>query len=180
MTSGQQRAPQSVPSEVLPGVHGWSDGCGWFVGRVGALAVALGVDAAVASLPVAYPDRKGSGGSAGTSPSGSTDSSSEAGPVRGSRPGVRGGVRSASPAAAAGRRIHPRPPAGGQRLRSSRGCDSAVKPSQAPNLRFPFLKHAVRFAIERKTFEIDHKTFEIGSKTFEIGSKKRTSGVGNG
>ena len=40
-----------------------------YVGRVGALAVALGVGAAVAAVPVAFADTTGSSGSSGSSDS---------------------------------------------------------------------------------------------------------------
>jgi hypothetical protein len=66
-----------------------------YVGRVGALAVALGVGAAVVSMPMAFADRQGSDGSTGSSSSGSADRpASSSG--RGSRSGVRGGVTSPS------------------------------------------------------------------------------------
>lgn len=61
-----------------------------YVGRVGALAVALGVGA---SMPVAYADRQGSDGSAGSSSTGSSSSGS-------------GSESSDSPAAGSGRRSH--------------------------------------------------------------------------
>ena len=52
------------------------------VGRVGALAVALGVGAAIGSMPVAFADTTGSGGSTGSSSDGasSTGSTTHRGP----------------------------------------------------------------------------------------------------
>ena len=46
-----------------------------YVGRVGALALALGVGVAIAAMPVGYADTRGSGGSAGSSDAGSPDGS---------------------------------------------------------------------------------------------------------
>jgi hypothetical protein len=84
-----------------------------FVGRVGALAVALGVGAAVASMPMALADTTGSGGSTGSSDSSSSDSSSapkSAAPSRGAARAGRGGssvvdsVEDSSDASPTGRR----------------------------------------------------------------------------
>ena len=55
------------------------------VGRVGALAVALGVGSAVAAMPVAFADTRGSAGSSGSGvsdPSSGSSSVSSAAPVR--------------------------------------------------------------------------------------------------
>ncbi len=98
-----------------------------FVGRVGTLAVALGVGAAMASVPVAYADRGGSEGSAGASAAVSSQSevgdwsSAAAGAVRGARPGVRGGVRTPPSLRSAvdGRGVEDG--AGGSSVRSLRG-----------------------------------------------------------
>ena len=63
-----------------------------FVGRVGALAVALGVGAAVASVPVALADTTGSGGSTGSSDSSSSSSAPKsAAPSRGAGRAGRAG-----------------------------------------------------------------------------------------
>ena len=63
------------------------------IGRVGALAIALGVGSAAAAMPVAFADTTGSGGSTGSGSSASRDSGSSArsdSRAR-SRAGVRGG-----------------------------------------------------------------------------------------
>ena len=77
-----------------------------YVGRVGALAVALGVGSAVASVPVAFADTTGSGGSTGSSAdSPSTDASTSGpstratSPSRGTRSGSHAGTASEAPAA---------------------------------------------------------------------------------
>ncbi len=70
-----------------------STGYGRHVGRVGA----LGVGAALASMPVAYADRQGSG-STGASASGSSDTSSSRSPARGSHATVQGGANSVAAA----------------------------------------------------------------------------------
>jgi len=70
-----------------------------FVGRIGALAVALGVGSVVAWVPVALADASGAAGSAGSRGSESASSSSAAAkaPSRGSGPKAAGAVRSGSP-----------------------------------------------------------------------------------
>ena len=74
----------------------------WCVGRVGALAVALGVGAAVAALPgVAFADTSGSGGSAG-SESGPSAGPRAHGPRAESKASKAGGERPGSGSGSAG------------------------------------------------------------------------------
>lgn len=101
---GRHRRPKESVNPLRPIVFGravapsTAAGSARYVGRVGALAVALGVGAAVASMPVAYADRQGSDGSTGTSSaSESSDASSTAGPARGSGPSARRGANSTAP-----------------------------------------------------------------------------------
>ncbi len=61
----------SRPSSAVT-VEGPGSGVGRFVGRVGALAVALGVGAAVVSMPLAFADRRGPDGATGSAESGET------------------------------------------------------------------------------------------------------------
>ncbi|MBU3707459.1 MAG: hypothetical protein FGM50_12395, partial [Mycobacterium sp.] len=63
----------TVPSTLSAASGSAAYGYARYVGRVGALAVALGVGAAVVSMPAAFADTTGSAGSAG-----STESSSSA------------------------------------------------------------------------------------------------------
>ena len=84
-------------------------GVGRFVGRVGALAVALGIGAAVASAPGALADTTGAGGTAGASdPASATDASPTAatrpdrgGPARGRTADTTSRSRATSPVSAA-------------------------------------------------------------------------------
>lgn len=96
-------------------------GPGWSIGRVGALAVALGVGAAVVALPaVAFADTRGSVGSAGTSTDGTVSPSGTAGPSKelsrsSARTGPGRSLRSADTAAP-----HPRTSGFGSRTGDGR------------------------------------------------------------
>ena len=80
----QRRAQQVEPLEA---------GHARYVGRVGALAVALGVGAAIASMPVAAADTTGSAGSSSDASSASSGSSGTAtSPARTRRSGARTGA----------------------------------------------------------------------------------------
>ena len=59
-----------------------SDAIGRYVGRVGALAVALGVGSAVAAMPIAFADTTGSQGSTGTGTSDAASSTKLGAPTR--------------------------------------------------------------------------------------------------
>jgi hypothetical protein len=72
----------------FPGVLG--SGCARYVGRVGALAVALGIGASVGWAPVAFADETGSSGSVGGA------SSDAGGPASGAPRTARGPVRAAA------------------------------------------------------------------------------------
>jgi hypothetical protein len=70
--------PISVPAHiraielarrVLAAPDALSPNCSRYVGRVGALALALGVGSAVASMPMAFADTTGSAGSSSTADS---------------------------------------------------------------------------------------------------------------
>ena len=56
-----------------------------YIGRLGALAFALGVGSAIASIPIAIADGTGSGGAAGKSAASSPPITATTGPVRRSR-----------------------------------------------------------------------------------------------
>ena len=86
----------TVPSDFTTASGPVASGYARYVGRVGALAVALGVGAAVVSMPAAFADTTGSAGSAGNTESSSSSSTSSAGKAtggsrttRGNRPGGR-------------------------------------------------------------------------------------------
>ena len=80
----EQRRAQQVEPLVAGYAH--------YVGRVGALAVALGVGAAIASMPVAAADTTGSAGSSSDTSSASSGSSGSAtSPARTRRSGARTG-----------------------------------------------------------------------------------------
>lgn len=98
---GARPRPVGVGAQALlrPGLLGSSS----YVGRVGALAVSLGVGAAVVALPgMAFADTAGSGGASGSSVSGSSPSKGTKGTARsGARPG-RAGAESAGGAGLGG------------------------------------------------------------------------------
>jgi hypothetical protein len=71
---GRREARPIEFRRVIPEASG--SVCARYVGRVGALAVALGVGAAVVSMPVAFADRQGSDGSTGSSSESSSGSGS--------------------------------------------------------------------------------------------------------
>lgn len=88
MDEPQIRAVQKVDSAVA------NPGYATYVGRVGALAVALGVGAAIASMPfVAYADTSGSSGSTGESEGGSSVGASRSTGHSGQRAAGRGAQR---------------------------------------------------------------------------------------
>ena len=61
-SAGRGRPMSVERAVVLPEVSGYAR----YVGRVGALAVTLGVGAALVAMPVAFADTRGSGGSSGS------------------------------------------------------------------------------------------------------------------
>lgn len=126
-----------IPSAAKQTYQAWeqavplADSAGRHVGRIGALAVALGIGAAVASMPlVAHADSRGSAGSSGTADGGSSSrAASENGaalPTRGTGPEV--GAAQQSPMAGRWlirhcRRESPQPtPRTRRRPRAIRGC----------------------------------------------------------
>lgn len=98
-----------------------------YVGRVGALAVALGVGSAVASVPVAFADTTGSGGSSGSSGSSSASSSASSATTPSPSRGRAGRGGSAAGASAASDS-----PDGSSAGRRGPGSSTAGSDSDAP------------------------------------------------
>ena len=98
------------------------------VGRVGALAVALGVGSAIAAMPVAFADTTGSGGSTGSGSSAASDSASSRPESRvRTRTGLRGGSSVVAPAEGTSN--------GGSPARSGTGSAATTGGSSAETVR---------------------------------------------